>query len=54
LVAVLPLFFFVIFSLCATFFVGIQRRCTWGCKKTEGRKEDETMVAAEEQRTGKQ
>jgi hypothetical protein len=33
LVTVLPLFFFVIFSLCTTFFVGIRRRCAWGLRK---------------------
>jgi hypothetical protein len=53
LVAVLPLFFFVIFSLCATIFVGIWRRCARGCEETEERKEDEAMAVAEEQRAGK-
>jgi hypothetical protein len=56
LVAMLPHFFFIIFSLCATFLVGIQRRCArgfGGCKETAERKEDEAMAVAEEQRAGK-
>jgi hypothetical protein len=32
LVTALPLFLFAIFSLCATFFVGIRRRCTRGLR----------------------
>jgi hypothetical protein len=53
-VATLLLPFFVIFSLCATFLMGIQKRHARGLRKDFKRKKEEAMAAAEEQRAGKQ
>jgi hypothetical protein len=54
LVVALPLFFFAIFSLCATFLWAFEGGALGGCEEVEEREEDEAMVAVEEQRTGKQ
>jgi hypothetical protein len=54
LVATLLLPFFVIFSLCATFLMGIHKRCAQGLRGECKSKEEEEMEAAEEQRAGKQ
>jgi hypothetical protein len=54
LVATLMLPFFVIFSLCATFLMGIQKRCARGLREECKHKEEEAMTAMEEQRAGKQ
>jgi hypothetical protein len=48
LVAALLLPFFVIFSLCATFLMGIHKRRARGLRGECKRKEEEAMVAAEE------
>jgi hypothetical protein len=53
-VAALLLPFFVIFSLCATFLMGIYKRCAWGLRAECKRKEKEAIAVAEEQRAGKQ
>jgi hypothetical protein len=34
--------------------MGIRKSCAWGLREAHERKGDATMVAAEEQRTGKQ
>jgi hypothetical protein len=47
-VAALLLSFFVIFSLCATFLMGIHKRRTWGLRGECKRKGEEAMAAAEE------
>jgi hypothetical protein len=41
-------------SLCATFFLGIQRRCVWGLQEAQELEGDAAMVVAEEKGTGKQ
>jgi hypothetical protein len=53
LVAMFPIFFFAIYSLCATLFMGIRRRCAWGCEEAQEHKEEAAMVAVDEQRDGK-
>jgi hypothetical protein len=47
-VAALLLPFFVIFSLCETFLMGIHKRRAWGIRGECKRKEEEAMTAAEE------
>jgi hypothetical protein len=48
LVAALLLPFFVIFSLCATFLMGIHKRCARGLRGEYKRKEEEAIAVAEE------
>jgi hypothetical protein len=48
LVDALLLPFFVIFSLCATFLMGIHKRCARGLRGECKRKGEEAMAAAEE------